>query len=53
MSNEQRSLIEHARRVMIELLNIFDDMLINAGYLKCRTIPSKEDRARLKQLKEL
>lgn len=42
-----KRLIEDARRVLIQLLNIFDDML---GVP--RTIPSKEDRYRLRQLQK-
>lgn len=52
MSNELLPLIKHARRVMIELLNVFDDILIANGYLECRTIPSKEDRQLLKEIKQ-
>jgi len=40
-----KSLIEDARRLIIQLLNLFDDML---GIP--RTLPSKEDRYKLRQL---
>ena len=40
-----REVIENARRVLIQLLNLFDDIL---GIP--RTIPSKEDRRKLRDL---
>ena len=51
MSQEILSLIEHGRRVVIELLGVFDDILMKYGVVKERTIPTKEDRQLLKQLK--
>ena len=47
MSNELRQLLEHVRRVIIELLGLLDDTL---GLQ--RTVPSKEDRHLLRKLKE-
>lgn len=40
-----RAIIESARRVLIQLLNLFDDAL---GIQ--RTIPSKEERYKLRKL---
>jgi hypothetical protein len=51
MSQEVLSLIEHGRRALIELLGVFDEILIRHGIMKERTVPSKEDRQLLKQLK--
>lgn len=51
MSQEVLSLIQQSRRVLIELLNIFDDILIRYDCLKCRTVPSKEDRHLLRDIK--
>jgi hypothetical protein len=40
-----KDILENMRRVVIQLLNLLDDAL---GY--CRTVPSKEERRRLRQL---
>lgn len=51
MSQEVLSLIEHGRRIIVELLGVFDDILIRCGKLTERTVPSKEDRQLLKRVK--
>jgi len=51
MSQEILSLIQQARRVLIDLLNVFDDILIKHNLIKCRTVPSKEDRYLLRDIK--
>lgn len=45
-----KELIEHARRVLIDLLNVLDDILIQHGVLQCRTVPDKETRRRMREL---